>query len=175
MDVPITQAAKTGQYKKRNLAIPSNLIFIPVDFERESMQEKLDSSGFKKSARTFFLLEGLLMYLEPCAVDNLFSLIREYGAKGSRIVFDYIYASVLRKEELYYGESSIYKMVSGAAEQWHFGIEKNGLGEFLAAYEMRVIEHLDSFGLEQRYFREPDGRIAGRINGTHCVALAERN
>ena len=34
------------------------------------------------------------------------------------------YASVLRNEGSCYGEKGIVKTVSGAGEQWHFGIEK---------------------------------------------------
>ena len=119
LDVPITQKAKIGQYHRRGLHVPSNLIFIPIDFDRDSLPQKLDEAGFKKNKKNLFILEGLLMYLQPESVHETLEIIRAYSGVNSRIVFDYVYASVLRQENLYYGEKGIFKSVSKAKEQWH--------------------------------------------------------
>ena len=107
LDIPVTQQAKIGQYQKRHLAVPPSLTFIAIDFDKESLSVKLDEAGFSKHRRSLFILEGLVMYLQPKSVDATFEIIRDYAGKGSRVVFDYIYASVLRKEGLYYGETGI--------------------------------------------------------------------
>jgi methyltransferase (TIGR00027 family) len=174
LDVPVTQQAKIGQYQKRNLAIPSILTFISIDFDKESLTTKLDVSGFFKHRRSLFILEGLVMYLQPESVDATFLTIRDYAGKGSQIVFDYIYASVLRKEGIYYGEKQIVETVSGVGEQWHFGIEKGQIEQFLARYEMQLIDHKDARDLEQAYFSDSNGKIVGRINSTHCLVTAEK-
>lgn len=41
-----TQQAKIWQFRKRNLSIPPNLVFIPIDFEKESLSQKLDMAGW---------------------------------------------------------------------------------------------------------------------------------
>jgi methyltransferase (TIGR00027 family) len=174
LDVPVTQHAKITQYEKRHLAIPSNLTFIAIDFDKESLPMKLDEAGFCKQHRSLFILEGLTMYLQPESVDATFQTIRDYAGKGSWVVFDYIYASVLRKEGIYYGEKGVVQKVSGAGEQWHFGIEKGQIEQFLARYTMQLIDHKDSKDLEMAYFSDSNGKTIGRVNGTHCLVTAEK-
>jgi methyltransferase (TIGR00027 family) len=174
LDVPVTQQAKIGQYQKRHLVVPPNLTFIAIDFDKESLPTKLDAAGFCKHRRSLFILEGLVMYLQPESVHETFQTIRDYAGRGSRVVFDYIYASVLRKEGIYYGETGIVQTVSGAGEQWHFGIEKGQIEQFLARYAMQLINHKDAKDLEQAYFSDSNGKIIGRVNGTHCLVTAEK-
>jgi methyltransferase (TIGR00027 family) len=174
LDISVTQQAKIGQYQKRHLIVPPNLTFIAIDFDKESLPEKLSEAGFYMQQRTLFILEGLVMYLQPASVDATFQAIQKYAGKGSRIVFDYIYASVLRNEGIYYGETGIVQTVSGAGEQWHFGIEKGQIKQFLAKYTMHLMDHKDAKDLEETYFRDSNGKIVGRVNGTHCLVTAER-
>ncbi|HVN81932.1 MAG TPA: SAM-dependent methyltransferase [Terriglobia bacterium] len=174
LDVPLTQQAKIGQYQKQHLAVPPSLTFIAIDFDKESLPTKLDVAGFCKHRQSLFILEGLVMYLQPESVDATFQTIRDYAGRGSRIVFDYIYASVLRKEDTYYGEAGIMETVSGVGEQWHFGIEKGQIEQFLAKYAMQLIDHKDAKDLDQAYFSDPNGKIIGRVNGAHCVITAEK-
>lgn len=174
LDIPATQQAKMGQYQKRHLVVPRNLKWIGVDFDNESLSMKLDDAGFYRNQRGLFILEGLVMYLQPESVDATFQTIRDYAGKGSRIVFDYVYASVLRHEGNCYGEAGVAKMVSDAGEKWYFGIEKGEIGQFLAGYGMELIEHKDAEELEKAYFSDSRGRIVGKVNGTHCLVIAEK-
>jgi len=174
LDVPMTQQAKIRQYRKRHLPVPPNLTFIAIDFDKESLSMKLDEAGFYRQRRSLFLLEGLVMYLQPDSVGETFQTIHDYAGEGNLIVFDYVYASVLRNEGIYYGESGISQTVSGAGEQWHFGIEKGQIGHFLKKYAMRLIDHKDAKDLERAYFRDSNGKTIGRVNGTHCLVTAEK-
>ena len=174
LDVATTQQAKIRQYQKRNLTIPLNVKFIAIDFDKESLSIKLNEAGFHKEQRSMFVLEGLLMYLQPQSVDTIFRVIQEYAGGRSRIVFDYIYASVLRDEGIYYGEKDAKQMVSAVGERWHFGIEKDEIGEFIAKYGLELIDHMDTQALEKAYFSSTEGNIIGRVNGTHCLVTAEK-
>jgi len=172
LDVPITQKAKIDQYAKRGLSIPVNVAFISIDFDKESLSEKLEEAGFGRGARSLFVLEGLLMYLQPESVDESFKVIDRFSGEGSDVVFDYVRASVLRQAGSYYGEREIVKSVTKAGERWHFGIEEGELERFLKGYGLEVSEHQDSQALEQRYFTDASGEIVGRVNGTHCLVRA---
>ncbi len=174
LDVMVTQQAKIDQYQKRNLAVPPSLTFIAIDFDKESLSMKLNEAGFCMNRRSLFILEGLVMYLQPESVDTTFRTIRDYAGIESWVVFDYIYASVLRGEGIYYGETGIAQTVSGAGEQWHFGIEKGQIEEFLDRYAMQLIDHKNAKGLEAAYFSDPNGKRIGRVNGTHCIVTAEK-
>jgi methyltransferase (TIGR00027 family) len=173
LDVSLTQQAKIDQYHKRHLDVPPNLTFIAIDFDKESLCTRLDEEEFHKQQRSLFILEGLLMYLQPESVNTTFHIIQDYAGKGSWVVFDYIYASVLRKEGIYYGEAEIEQTVSNAGEKWHFGIEKGQIEDFLAKYAMRLTDHKDAKELEKTYFCNTQGKTIGRINGAHCLVTAE--
>jgi methyltransferase (TIGR00027 family) len=174
LDAPATQEAKLGQYQKRHLSIPSNVVFVPIDFDREPLALKLKQVGFKGNEKSLFILEGVLEYLKPQSVDQTFRTIRELAAAGSEVVFNYVYASVLRHEDIYYGEKGAVDAVAKAGESWQFGIEKGEIGRFLSGYGFELLDHRDARDLEEMYFSNPAGRIVGRVHGTHCLARALR-
>jgi methyltransferase (TIGR00027 family) len=68
---------------------------VPVDFETESMGQKLLENGYNKSKKTLFIVEGLVMYIPPKAVDEMLSFIVNNSAKGSEVLFDYFLQSVV--------------------------------------------------------------------------------
>ncbi|HBE78064.1 MAG TPA: hypothetical protein DDW65_09845 [Firmicutes bacterium] len=49
MDVSTTQSAKVERYGEKGIEIPDNLIFIPIDFEKQSISDRLRESGFAKN------------------------------------------------------------------------------------------------------------------------------
>jgi methyltransferase (TIGR00027 family) len=174
LDAPLTQQAKIHQYRKRHLGIPSNLVFIAIDFDRELLSAKLETAGFQRDRKSLFILEGLLMYLEPKSVHQTFQIIEQYAGAGSRVVFDYVQATVLRHQTLLYGQSKIEQSVSKAGEQWRFGIEPAEIKQFVTAYGFKLSDHRCAQELEVTYFQNASGRRIGRINGTHCIVSASR-
>ncbi|MCE5213559.1 MAG: SAM-dependent methyltransferase, partial [Methanobacterium sp.] len=173
LDAPITQKAKINQLEHRGIAINPKSIFISIDFNKESIKDKLLESGFKKKQKSQFVLEGLIMYLDSATVYNMFKLIDEFAGEGSEVVFDYVYSSVLRRENLYYGESEVFKGVNDRNEPWCFGIEKGEINAFLENYNLKIIQNLNSEDLEDKYFRY-NGNILSKINGTHCIVYAQK-
>jgi methyltransferase (TIGR00027 family) len=174
LDAAPTQQAKIRQYQNRKLSAPANLVFIEIDFDKESLSEKLDQAGFQKERRSLFILEGLLMYLEPESVQSTFQIIRDYAGKGSLIVFDYVQASVLRGENTLFGEAGAAQTVSKAGEGWQFGIEPGEIVSFVMAYNFDIRDHKCVQQLEATYFQDSNGQPIGHINGTHCIVTAVR-
>lgn len=174
MDAPPTLEAKLGQYQKRHLVIPLNVVFVPIDFDRESLALKLDQAGLKRDERSLFILEGVLEYIQPQSVDQMFRTIRELAGAGSEVLFNYVYASVIRHEDRYYGEEGAMETLAKAGESWQFGIEKGEIGQFLSTYGFELKDHRDARELEEMYFRDPAGKVVGRVNGTHCLVRAVR-
>ncbi len=175
IDIYYTQNAKEKQLKKRKIKNPENNIYISIDFDKEDINTRLDDIKFNKNIKTLFILEGLTMYLSHNTVDEIFKLFYDYSAPGSLIVFDYIHASVLRQEHKYYGESAIYNRVKKDNEKWTFGIEEGEIESFLNFFHLHLLEHLDANTLENKYFKNESGKIITKVNGTHCIVLAERN
>lgn len=174
IDTYFTLNAKTKQFRKRGIIKPENNIYIPIDFDKEEIKIKLDNSSFNISKKALFILEGLIMYLSENAIDDTLKLIYNYSSPGSLLVFDYIYASVLKQEQKYYGENSIYKRVKKDGESWTFGIEEGEIEKFLNHYNFNLLEHLDSNTIEDKYFKNESDNIITKVNGTHCIVLAKK-
>lgn len=88
----------TQAYKQRRLgeildAIPSNVSFVPMDFTKDDLLEKLSKAGYSEQENTVFLWEGVTYYLPESAVKDILHFVRDHSAAGSRIVFDYFGAS----------------------------------------------------------------------------------
>jgi methyltransferase (TIGR00027 family) len=168
LDAPATQEAKVQRYRRKGIGIPENLTFVPIDFDRESLEERLAQAGFQKDRRCLFILEGVTMYLQPSSVDGTFRSLRALSGEGSRVVFDCIHQSVLRRENLYEGEQALYDGVAMNGEGFHFGIERGKTGEFLSQYGFKAEEVLDAAALQDMFFRG----ASGKVNGTHCIVSA---
>jgi methyltransferase (TIGR00027 family) len=172
LDAPTTQQAKIGVLRRKKIPLPEELVFVPIDFDREEVADVLAKAGYLAGQRCLFLWEGVTMYLSAQAVDRTLEFIRRNSAPGSRLVFDYIYAAVLRKENRYYGEERAHAMVANVGESWTFGLEDEEIGSFLAKRGFELVAHYTSAELEKLYLTEPDGRLHAHINGTHCIAIA---
>jgi methyltransferase (TIGR00027 family) len=169
LDAPITQREKLIAFKEKNILVPENLIYVPINFNKDSLAEKLAEAGFVENRTSLFLLEGVTMYLSGDAVDRTFTFIRDVSDKGSLVVFDYIYAGVLRQENKYYGEKDIFKTVAKAGEAWLFALEEGEIEQFLQKYDFTLKNYSNAQTLEEQYFKNQKEEIVGRINGTHAI------
>lgn len=172
LDIPTTQEPKLDIYKKKRLNVPDVLRFASIDFERDDLFQVLSGAGYQDRQLTLFIWEGVCMYLDDQAVDDTLTFIQKHSASGSQIIFDYIYASVLRRENRYYGEEGIYNTVAKAGESWKFGIEDGKIEQFLEKRGFKMLVHYTAFDLEQLYQTAGDGTLHGRVNGTHGIARA---
>lgn len=172
LDIPTTQQPKIAILSRRKIVLPGELVFVPIDFNKQSLPDALFDAGYGKGQKSLFVWEGVTMYLTPDAVDGTLAFIRENAAEGSVVAFDYIYASVLRGENRFYGEREIFKTVSRAGEGWTFGIEDGEIAGFLSQRGFKIISHNTPSDLEKTYLTAGDGTLFGRINSTHCIVTA---
>ena len=172
LDVATTQQPKVGILRRKKVRLPQELVFAPIDFDKQDIFEVLSKAGYQLGQTTLFLWEGVTMYLSAQVVDGTLNFIRRHVAPGSRVAFDYIYASVLRQENRFYVESKIFEMVSKVGEGWTFGLEDGEIEPFLLKRGFEVVTHYTPPELEKLYLTAEDGTLHGRINGTHCIVIA---
>ncbi len=175
LDIPTTQMPKIKILKRKRVDLPAELTFVPIDFNRQSLEDVLSGVGYQRNQKTLFLWEGVSMYLTTDAVDRTLAFVRGSAADGSTVAFDYVYQSVLRRENRFYGEKEIYERVSKAGEGWTFGIEEGAIEGFLAERGFRMVSHHAPVDLEREYLTADDGSLCGHINGTHCIVIAAVN
>ena len=172
LDIATTQQPKMEILNRKGVALPEELVVVPIDFNRQSLSEALFAAGYEGDQRCLFLWEGVTMYLTSDAVYSTLAFIHDSAAEGSKIVFDYIYGSVLRRENRFYGEKGIFERVSKAGEGWTFAVEEGEIEGFLSERGFKIISHYSPSDLEKAYLTANDGAFLGRINGTHCIVIA---
>jgi methyltransferase (TIGR00027 family) len=64
--------------------------FVPVDFTRDDMASKLCTAGYDRNQKTFWLWEGVTMYLTPEQVARNLSSIAVLSSSGSRLALTYM-------------------------------------------------------------------------------------
>jgi methyltransferase (TIGR00027 family) len=172
LDIDATQRHKREVYERKKTALPKSLVFVSIDFNKQRLADVLSEAGYRQGQQTLFLWEGVTMYLEAEAVDGTLAFIHSSAAEGSIVAFDYVRASVLRRENTLYGEKATYGTVARANEGWVFGIEDGAIEGFLAERGFRLLSHYMPSDLEAAYLTAEDGAKLGRINETHCIVIA---
>lgn len=89
VDHPLTQADKLERITRAGWTVPDNLSFVPVDFTKDSLTERLIAAGFDPSVKSFFSWLGVTYYLSSEAIDTMLSALSSICANGSALVFDY--------------------------------------------------------------------------------------
>ena len=174
LDAPVTQEEKIKGLEKKGIFVPDQLTFVPVNFNRDSLEDRLAQAGYRPGLKTLYLLEGVLMYLDAGGVDLTLDYIQKTAGIGSRVAFDFVWSGAVDPDCDLYGARDIVKSVTKAGEGWTFFLDQGQAGELLGQYGFVLKELWDSRELEKRYFSDSQGRIAARINGTHALAWAEK-
>jgi methyltransferase (TIGR00027 family) len=89
VDFPSSQAWK----RARAASIPfkaKDVRFVAIDFERDQLAPLLRAAGFDQTKPTFWLWEGVTMYLRPEAVSANLGAIAALSAPGSHIALTYL-------------------------------------------------------------------------------------
>lgn len=89
IDHPATQALKRARISRSRHALPPNLVFVPLDFERETLEEGLGRCDFDFEAPAFFSWLGTVPYLTESAVFQTLDAIARACAVGSEVVLNY--------------------------------------------------------------------------------------
>ncbi len=153
MDHPNTQGFKIEKIKEIFGSTPGNVVYVPVDFEKEKIGEKLIENGFIGSKKTLFILEGLVMYIPPESVAEIFLFINKNSAKGSRVIFDYYPQSVVDgTSKLEIGQNIRNHLVK-IGEPLQFGIKEQEMENFLKEFGFSSIENVTSEDYKKAYFQ----------------------
>lgn len=89
VDHPDTQRYKLERIKKLEWIIPENLTFVPVDFSKDSLKEKLLEKGFDSNLPTFTAILGVTYYLTLPVFEQTLKIISELSPEGSKLIFDF--------------------------------------------------------------------------------------
>lgn len=152
VDHPDTQSLKVEKIKNIFGSLPDHVTYVPVDFETENLGERLAAQGYDRSLKTLFLIEGLIMYIPPEAVDETLSFVVKNSCKGSAILFDYYPESLVDGScELEAGKN-IHNYLVQVEEPLKFGIGEGEVKTFLAERGFSQIHNVTAEEYKKMYF-----------------------
>ena len=160
IDHPLTQAEKrrrVGQAAARQ----SLVTYVPVDFNRQTLDAELRRSDFDVDARTFVLWEGVTNYLTDAAVDVTLRAIAALVPRGSELLFTYVHRGLLDGSVPFDGGPGMLERVRNAGEPWTWGLDPREMPAYLAARGFTLDEDLSADDYRARYFGEAARSMKG--------------
>src|SRR5947209_9076045 len=94
VDRPATQALKRQRVIEVLGGSPANVTYVAIDFQHEDLRDILTRHGYDPGQQTFFILEGVTMYLPEEAVRGTLRFVAAHPP-GSGIVFDFVYRAMI--------------------------------------------------------------------------------
>jgi methyltransferase (TIGR00027 family) len=157
VDHPATQAWKRERLEEASIALPNDVTFAPVDFERESLADGLLRAGFDKQSASFFSWLGVTPYLSRAAFDATVGFIASLRA-GTGVAFDYAVERRLLTPQQQIALDALSDRVARAGEPFQLFFDPAALARDLARQGFRDIEDLDGESINAQFF-------AGRADG----------
>ncbi|HSB66775.1 MAG TPA: SAM-dependent methyltransferase [Anaerolineales bacterium] len=152
VDHPATQQLKMKKVKEVCGELPGFVSYVGVDFNRQTLEERLPASGYDEHQKTLFIWEGVVMYLSPEAVDGTLSFISHHSGGESQVVFDYIYSALL-DGSVRHGEVSRMRRVRRfSGEGLTFSLSEGKAQGFLEERGFTDVTDVGSAELHKRYF-----------------------
>jgi methyltransferase (TIGR00027 family) len=158
IDYPATQETKRKGLKKVIDPLPGYVTFLSVDFNTQSLAERLQSSGYNEHGKTLFIWQGVTYFLEAKAVDSTLNFIANHSGPGSSVIFDYMYNEIFQDPNNSYGKA-LKRVARTSGEEYIFGIDRGQIESFLTLRGFRNVKNMTLEALKQHYFTGPN---AGR-------------
>lgn len=128
---------------------------VAIDFETTTLSDALAEAGFETNARSFFVWEGVSMYLTRAAIKETLRTIREMGGSDTEIAMDFWF--LLDTPDVL---SSAHRMSANLlhflGEPITFGMHPEDVEHFLARLGFAVNDLATAEELERRFIS--DGR-----------------
>jgi len=167
VDHEATQEVKIRKIKEIFGSVPDHVVYVPVDFNREELDKKLAEKGYDRTLKTFFIWEGVTMYLTAEAVETTLAFIARNSGKGSSLIFNYIYKSVVDGTCQEREAKTILKNCERIGEPLIFGLEEENIVEFLYSRGFTEVINVNGNFYKEAYFqaKKKNRKVS------HCLAI----
>src|SRR5215469_12890923 len=166
VDHPATQAWKRQRLAGAELAPPPWLTFVPVDFERDDLQQELSSAGFQRTSAAFFTWLGVVPYLTRNAIDDTLGYIASIA--NSEVVFDYAEPPETWSEDVKAYAAARMAQLEKINEQSVGRFEPADVAAILRSRGFDDVEDISFQQVVSRFGRDVQGLATGQA-GVHVV------
>jgi methyltransferase (TIGR00027 family) len=165
VDHPDTQVWKRQLLAAAGIAVPANLAWAAVDFERDSLGDRLAGSGFDRSAGAVFAWLGVTMYLTVEAIDATLGHVAQAAGPQGGVTFDYAVDRALLPPLQQAVFDRMAARVEAAGEPWRTTFDPGRLAARVRDLGFTSSADAGAEALNARYF-------AGRSDGLRVGGLA---
>jgi methyltransferase (TIGR00027 family) len=157
VDHPESQRWKLARLEELRLDTPG-VIYVPVDFSSENLQQRLVASGLHLGQPTFFSWLGVTQYVDREATDATLSFIAS-RPRGSEVVFDFIVKNELvdARERAFSAAAADESAARG--EPWLTYFDPAELEQHLMALGFKTLERLTPQLAASRYYATQPGDV----------------
>ncbi len=150
-DFPATQEGKRAMLAAAGIDIPSNLTFVPLDFEHRTLLESLAEGGLNTAEPGFFSWLGVAPYLTLDAFRSTLRAVATLPA-GTGLAFDYSLPPETLTPERRAMFDRLAERVAAAGEPLQLFFTADQMQAELQGAGLDRIEQVDYEGLNQLYF-----------------------
>jgi len=156
LDHPSVIKQKKAKMKKILGKLPDHVIYVPIDFEKQSLDTELKKTGYNLTSKTLFIWEGVTQYISKEANDSILKYVAQ-AAPGSKIVFTYILKSFIEGKNIHDGIKVMYKYMRKKNNPlWIYGLDPAEIDDYLSKYSLSLIEDIGSEEMNERYMKLVD-------------------
>jgi len=151
LDFPSTSRAKRDAVIRHDRILPTtNVCHVPIDFLSERIDERLASAGFKTGAKSFFVWEGVSMYLTRAAVKQTLDTVRAVSGSDSELAMDWWYL-LDAPDALGTFHRTSPSLLTWLGEAVTLSMHPEDVGAFLERQGFALVDLADAVELERRY------------------------
>ena len=159
----------TQEYKKRRALdvmgpAPANLTYVAVDFTKQKASAVLKRAGFRPDRKTFFIWEGVSMYLTEQAVRDFLRDIAANMTPASQLVFDHF--NPFFNPPANEANARLVEMLKQWGEPWIFAIPFGQEDVFLRGVGLQLTEHVSMLVTSddaRKFIVRQDGTAVGDV------------
>ena len=172
VDHPLTQADKRERITRAGWTVPDNLTFVPVDFTKDSLAERLIAAGFDPSAKSFFSWLGVTYYLSTEAIGKTLAELSSLCADGSTLVFDYPDENFFNAPEKRVQNTIMMAKAGGEPMQSAFSYGE--LEKLLETHGFLIYELLTPDDIQKDVIDKAGAELKAFEHVNYCLAVRKR-
>lgn len=169
VDHPLTQKDKKQRLERAKLDMRENLHFVPVDFTKDNLRDRLAENGFDENKKTFFSWLGVSYYLSQDEIGGFLENLSSFAADGSTLLFDYadenLFTSDVRLVQ------NMLAMAQAGGEPMKSCFSYGCLEKLLSKYNFLIYEFLSTNDIQEKYFGNRTDFLTAFENINYALAV----
>ncbi|NVO00144.1 MAG: class I SAM-dependent methyltransferase [Geobacteraceae bacterium] len=173
IDHPATQAHKRQRLTELGWVQPANLHYVPVDFTRQRLADRLGDSPYDPGLPVFFSWLGVTYYLPREVVLATLREVAKVAKSGSSIVFDYLDREAFEPRKCAPRVQRMLNHVESLGEPMQSGFDPLSLPAEMTSVGLELAENLCPGEIHSRWFlgRSDHYRACEHVHFAHAKIL----